>query len=222
MPQAITTYAVPRFRPNALTPEIVDPRIADIEALARWLDYAFRLPGGFRFGIAGIIGLIPGIGDVFDALVSFYIVFRAIQLGISRVAIARMLVNIGIEAAAGSVPFVGDLFDIAFKANRRNYRLLKSHLAQPERQKTQDWVFLIVIVSLVYGKHCGAPGRLTRIGSPLLKIVAFALRATEPTPPSNRTPRGRSPRWRAPPHLISSWSRWYKPRSRCAAPRRAA
>jgi hypothetical protein len=126
-----------------LTPEVVDPRIADVEAVARWLDYAFELPGGFRFGLAGIIGLIPGIGDLVDALISLYIVTRAIQLGVARVAIARMLVNICIEGVAGAVPFIGDLFDIAFKANRRNYLLLKSHLAAPRQQQARDWLFLL-------------------------------------------------------------------------------
>lgn len=149
MPNAITRYSVPAYRLDALNPEVVDPRIADVEALARWLDYAFELPGGFRFGLAGIIGLIPGIGDVFDALISLYIVLRAVQLRIPRVAIARMLVNVGIEAFAGAVPFVGDLFDIAFKANRRNYVLLKNYMAQPERQKSRDEVFLIVTVVVV-------------------------------------------------------------------------
>ncbi len=120
-----------------------------MEAVARWFDYAFELPGGFRFGLAGIIGLIPGIGDIIDALISLYIVVRAIQLGISRVAIARMLVNVGIEALAGSVPLVGDLFDVVFKANRRNYRLLKSHLSQPARQRAHDWIFLIITVIVV-------------------------------------------------------------------------
>lgn len=137
------------YRSDALNPEIVDPRIADVEALARWLDYAFELPGGFRFGLAGIIGLIPGIGDVIDGLISLYIILRAIQLGVSRVAIARMLVNVGIEALAGSVPLIGDLFDIAFKANRRNYQLLKSHLLEPRRQSTHDWIFLILTILLV-------------------------------------------------------------------------
>ena len=136
-------------RDDALTPEIVDPRIADVEALARWLDYAFELPGGFRFGLAGIIGLIPGIGDVIDGLISLYIILRAIQLGLSRVAVARMLVNVGIEALAGSVPFLGDLFDVAFKANLRNYQLLKSHLLEPRRQTTHDWLFLILTIFLV-------------------------------------------------------------------------
>jgi hypothetical protein len=152
--KAIQRYPGPAYRINgqrdeALTPEIVDPRIADVEAVARWFDYAFELPGGFRFGLAGIIGLIPGIGDVIDGLVSLYIIVRAIQLGLSRVAIARMLVNVGIEALAGSVPLIGDLFDVAFKANRRNYQLLKGHLLEPRRQNALDWLFLILTVLLV-------------------------------------------------------------------------
>jgi hypothetical protein len=139
MPKSVSPYA----------PRIADSGIADVEALARWLDYAFVLPGGFRFGLAGVIGLIPGVGDVFDGLVSLYIVVRAIRLKIPSVAITRMLVNVGIEALAGSIPFIGDLFDIVFKANRRNYLLLQSHMSQPARQSTNDWVFLAVLFGLV-------------------------------------------------------------------------
>jgi hypothetical protein len=134
---------------NAVTGEVVDPRIADVEAVARWFDYAFVLPGGFRFGLAGIIGLVPGFGDLVDALVSLYIVHRAIRLGVSRVGIARMMVNVAIEAIAGSIPIAGDLFDVAFKANRRNYRLLKAHMAHPRRQHRMDWMFLAGTVLLV-------------------------------------------------------------------------
>lgn len=149
MQKAITPSFVPTYREDALTPEVVDPRLADVEALARWLDFAFELPGGFRFGFAGFIGLIPGIGDVLDAVISLYIIVRAIQLGIPRIAIARMLVNVGIEALAGSVPVIGDLFDVAFKANRRNYEILKSYLSQPGRRTAHDWWFLILTVLLV-------------------------------------------------------------------------
>jgi hypothetical protein len=124
-------------------PREIDPRIADVEAVARWFDYAFVLPGGFRFGFAGIIGLIPGIGDLIDALVSLYIVHRAIQLGVPRATLARMMLNVAIEGVAGSVPLLGDMFDVAFKANRRNYRILQNHLAQPRRQSTLDWLFLV-------------------------------------------------------------------------------
>jgi hypothetical protein len=119
MPKAIGPHVVSRYREDALT-----------------------------FGIAGIIGLIPGIGDIFDALVSLYIIVRAIQLGTPRITVARMFVNVGIESLAGSVPVLGDLFDIGFKANRRNYRLLKTHISQPERHRTKDWLFLIVTVVL--------------------------------------------------------------------------
>jgi len=149
-----------------IMPAAVDPRIADVEGLARWLDYAFVLPGGFRFGFAGIVGLVPGLGDVVDALVSLYIVGRAIQLGIPRVAITRMLMNVGIEALAGSVPFIGDLFDVVFKANKRNYLLLQSHLSQPRRQRAGDWIFVIVLAALV----------LLSIALPLVGLIELTKR----------------------------------------------
>lgn len=149
---------------RALTPEIVDRRVADVEALARWFDYAFELPGGFRFGLAGIIGLIPAIGDIVDALISMYIVARAVQLGIPRIALLRMLLNIGIGGAAGSVPFLGDLFDIAFKANRRNYHILRNHLSGSKRQRKEDWLF--VAAALLLG--------LAAVALPVLLLVEIA------------------------------------------------
>ena len=163
MTRAIWPYVVPA----GVDPKIANvQRIADVEGLARWLDYAFVLPGGFRFGFAGIVGLIPGVGDVVDALISLYIVGRAIQLGIPRVAITRMLMNVGIEALAGSVPFIGDLFDVVFKANKRNYLLLQSHLSQPERQRASDWIFVIVLAGLV----------LLSIALPLVGLVELMKR----------------------------------------------
>jgi len=146
------TNGIATFGPDDTKPvtgELIDPRLADVEALARWMDYAFALPGGFRFGLAGFIGLIPGIGDVMDALISLYIVNRALQLGIPRVGVARMVLNIGIEGLLGAAPFVGDLFDIVFKANRRNYVLLNSYFAQPQRQRGMDWLFLLVTLFVV-------------------------------------------------------------------------
>lgn len=148
---------------HALVSETVDPRIADVEAVARWFDYAFVLPGGFRFGLAGIIGLVPGIGDLIDALVSLYIVNRAIQLGVPRVTLARMMMNVGIEAFAGAVPVAGDLFDVVFKANRRNYQILKNHMTQPRRQSRLDWLFVAGAVILA----------IIAVSLPLLAITAL-------------------------------------------------
>ncbi|MCU1330349.1 MAG: hypothetical protein JWN34_5719 [Bryobacterales bacterium] len=131
--------------PRVVTGEVIDPRLADVEAVARWLDYGFTLPGGFRYGLDGIIGLIPGLGDLVGALLSLYIVFRAWQLGIPKVTITRMVLNIGIEAGVGAVPIIGDLFDFVFKANRRNYELVRDHLSQPRRRNRLDWMFVLAV-----------------------------------------------------------------------------
>jgi hypothetical protein len=149
MHNAVSVHRAPGSGPAPVPGELIDQRIAGVEAVARWFDYAFVLPGGFRFGLAGIIGLMPGIGDLINALVSVYIVHRAMQLGLPRVTIARMMLNVGIEGIAGSVPFIGDLFDVVFKANRRNYELLKSHMARPRRQHRMDWLFLLGTLLLV-------------------------------------------------------------------------
>lgn len=150
MEKAIIPSFVSQDPQETLHPEVIDPRIADVEALARWMDYAFVLPGGFRYGLTGIIGLIPGIGDLFDALLSLYIVGRAVQLGIPRITVARMVLNVGIEALAGAVPFLGAAFDTVFKANRRNYKLLRSQLFAPRQQNRRDWWFLIIVLVLAF------------------------------------------------------------------------
>jgi hypothetical protein len=139
----------PRYSSDAVTPEVIDPRIADVEALARWLDYAFTLPGGFKYGLGGFIGLIPGAGDIVDALLSLYIVGRAVQLGIPRVTIVRMVLNVGIESVCGSLPFAGAIFDTFFKANRRNYQLLRSQLVRSREQSINDWIFVILTAVVV-------------------------------------------------------------------------
>jgi hypothetical protein len=148
----LVTNAISTSGPDdakAVAGGLIDPRLADVEAIARWMDYAFVLPGGFRFGLAGFIGLIPGIGDVMDALVSLYIVNRALQLGIPRAGVARMVLNVGIEGLLGAAPLVGDLFDVVFKANRRNYVLLNRYLVQPRRQHGMDWLFLLATLLVV-------------------------------------------------------------------------
>ena len=104
-------------------------RLARLRRIAWVMDGAFRLPGSrFRFGLNSIIGLPPGVGDAALAAVSLYIVYEARKLGVPGSAIARMLGNIAIEAAAGSIPIAGDLFDVAFKANLRNMDIIDQHV----------------------------------------------------------------------------------------------
>ena len=105
-------------------------RARRIYRLARLLDSQFRIPGtGIRFGVDGIIGLIPGAGDTVTAAMAGYIIFEAWRMGVSKVTIGRMLGNVVIDLVIGAIPLIGDLFDIGFKANIRNVRVLEDEFA---------------------------------------------------------------------------------------------
>lgn len=104
-------------------------RLDQIERLTQFLDEAFRIPGtNIRVGWDMLIGLVPGIGDVATAAMSAYLIHQARQAGASKWVIARMMGNVGLDLAVGAIPLLGDTFDLFFKSNRRNARLLKRHL----------------------------------------------------------------------------------------------
>lgn len=104
-------------------------RLARLRRLAWLLDAQFGLPGTrFRFGLNSLFGLAPVAGDVLLGLVSLYIVWEARRLGAPIGLLARMLANIAVEVGGGAIPVLGDLFDMAFKANLRNLALLESWL----------------------------------------------------------------------------------------------
>jgi hypothetical protein len=110
------------------------------------LDEAFRLPGtSFRFGIDGVIGLVPGLGDVLAGLLSLIIPLAAWIRGVPYITLVRMAANLGIGVLVGTIPIFGDVFDVVWKANRRNYRLLSLHLAEPKQHTWRDWLFLLVL-----------------------------------------------------------------------------
>ncbi len=120
---------------------------ANLDHLSHLLDDCFRLPGTkIRFGVDGLIGLVPFAGDVVAGLLSSLIVFAAWTRGAPPVLLARMVVNLGLDVLIGMVPILGDAFDIAWKANRRNYLLLSRHIAEPGRHRGRDWAFLLVLL----------------------------------------------------------------------------
>jgi hypothetical protein len=124
-----------------------DETLRKLEVL---LDEAFRVPGtDFRFGIDGIIGLVPGLGDVLAGLLSLLIPLAAWVRGVPYVTLFRMAVNVGIDVVIGTIPLFGDIFDIAWKANRRNYRLLQLHLHEPRRHTWRDWCFLLLFAGVM-------------------------------------------------------------------------
>lgn len=103
-------------------------RLRRIRGLARLMDTALRIPGTrVSFGADSVLGLVPGIGDFAAAAVSLVIVNEARRLGVPNDKLMRMLVNIGFDTVAGSVPVLGDVFDVYFKSNRRNLQLVLDH-----------------------------------------------------------------------------------------------
>jgi hypothetical protein len=100
-----------------------------LDNMARLLDTAIAVPGTrIRFGADSVIGLVPGIGDLITTAMSAYIVYEAQRLGAPKHLVARMVGNIAVDGLIGAVPLVGDLFDLAWRANRRNVKLLRDHL----------------------------------------------------------------------------------------------
>jgi hypothetical protein len=118
-------------------------RDENLDLLSRALDTWFRVPGtNIRFGLDGIVGFIPGIGDLLGGLASCIIVLAAYFRGVPLITIARMVANLAIEVVVGLVPVLGNLFDIGWRANRRNYHLLEQSLAVSRRDTGKDWLFM--------------------------------------------------------------------------------
>jgi Domain of unknown function (DUF4112) len=103
-----------------------EQRLARLDAIAKLLDIAFVLPGTkIRYGVDGIIGLIPVVGDIIATALSLWLVREARALGAPWHITARMLTNVAIQGVVGTVPVAGDAFDVLFRANIRNVRMLR-------------------------------------------------------------------------------------------------
>ena len=108
-----------------------DP-LARARTLARLLDSAARVPGtSIRFGADAVLGLVPGLGDVAGAALAGYLVLLAQRLGAPRAVVLRMLGNVAVDTIGGTVPLIGDLFDVAYKSNLRNLALLERAIERP-------------------------------------------------------------------------------------------
>ena len=107
----------------------VEAALARLNMVARTMDSLFAIPGTrLRLGVDSIIGLVPVVGDILAHAVSVYLIWEARQLGVSKLTLWRMVGNTLIDTVVGAVPLVGDAFDVVFKANMKNLRLLQRHL----------------------------------------------------------------------------------------------
>ena len=120
---------------------------AALQRLANLLDQAIPLPGGFRIGFDGIIGLLPGVGDLIGSGLSSFILLQASRLGAPRTVLFRMAANIAIDTLVGVVPVIGDLFDFAWKANLRNVELLGRYLDEPRQTRVRSTVLVAAIIT---------------------------------------------------------------------------
>ena len=132
-----------------------------ISALAKLMDSQFRIPGTeYRFGLDSVIGLIPGVGDLSTFAVSGYMLTLMAKNGASGFVMARMILNILIDAIIGSIPLIGDIFDLGFKANNRNMKLMQEHY-QEGRHRGSSWkvifpvllVLFLVIAAIIWGVY---------------------------------------------------------------------
>jgi len=121
-----------------------DPFIA---LVARLMDEIFVIPGtGIRFGLDPLIGLLPGLGSMASAAVSLVLVAMSARLRVPKVVLARMAVNILINAGLDAVPVLGDALSIFFRSNTRNVELLRKHAGTGRPASRGDWIFLCALL----------------------------------------------------------------------------
>lgn len=126
-------------------------RLMRLRRLSHLLDNAIPIPGtNYRFGLDPLLGLIPGGGDTVTAFFSAYIVLEAALMGLPRETLMRMFFNIIFDTVVGSVPIMGDIFDVTWKANSRNVALLEEHFKLPRKnQKADKWFVFLLITGLL-------------------------------------------------------------------------
>ena len=130
------------------------PESHRLDALRRWavlLDSVFRVPGTrIRFGFESIAGLVPGLGDIASPLFTAALLVEGLRRRLPLVVQARMVLNAAIDVAIGLVPLLGDLADVAWKANLRNLALLERHAARPGLPPTRaDYIFVAICLAVV-------------------------------------------------------------------------
>lgn len=123
--------------------------ISNLDSLARLMDSKFTIPGtNIKFGLDSLIGFVPGAGDFATFLVSGYMVLILAKNGASGFVLARMTLNILIDALVGSIPIFGDIFDVAYKANQRNMKLMREHYIEG-RHRGGAWKLILPVMLIL-------------------------------------------------------------------------
>lgn len=135
------------------------PSMASFERIAKLLDSKFEIPGtGIRFGLDPILSLLPFLGDLVTFVISSMLVYTMRNHGASRKVVVKMMLNVGLDTIIGAIPLVGTVFDVFYRANERNIKLLREHYYEGKHQGsgtdlllTIMFITLIILAALVYG-----------------------------------------------------------------------
>ena len=131
------------------TPAKQIAKLDRLRRISRVLDNAIPVPGTkLRLGLDPILGLLPGGGDTITGGISAYIVVEAARMGIPREVLLKMVGNIVIDSFAGTIPVLGDLFDVGWKSNLKNIELLEKHLQITESTKSDKLLIIGLILLL--------------------------------------------------------------------------
>jgi len=125
------------------------PGLENLNSLAKLMDSQFKIPGtNIKFGLDALIGLVPGAGDFATFLISGYMITVLAKNGASGFVLARMVLNVVVDSLFGAIPILGDIFDVAFKANQRNMKLMQQHYIEG-RHKGGAWKVIIPVLLIL-------------------------------------------------------------------------
>jgi hypothetical protein len=128
-----------------------------LDDLAHYLDGLFRIPGTtWRFGLDAVIGLIPNVGDTLTSFASFYILLAGVRYGVPKITLLRMAFNIGLDYLMGTIPFLGDAFDLYWKSNRRNLELIRARAAGHGKGTIGDYIFVFGLIGILLALLVGS------------------------------------------------------------------
>ena len=138
-------------------PDLPDrPHLARFRALAELLDARFRVPGTpIRCGWDALLGLLPGVGDVAGGVAGAYGLYAGYALGAPAPVLLRMTLNLGVDLLIGTLPLLGDLFDVGWRGNLRNVALLERWLAEPGRTARRSTGLVVGLLLLLLGMVAG-------------------------------------------------------------------
>lgn len=130
--------------------KVTVPALKNLDSLAKLMDSRFTIPGtNIKFGLDALIGLVPGAGDFATFIISGYMLKVLAQNGASGFVLARMVLNVIIDSLIGAVPILGDIFDVAFKSNQRNMKLMHEHYVEG-RHYGGAWKIVVPTLILLF------------------------------------------------------------------------